>query len=1077
MSEKVVINFTEQGLEDIVNQLVSVGAINEKQAAEFKKANDDYKTRQALVNSLFSTQKNVTSESAKSAKSMDEFAKATANASKNIVNSGTNAAIKKTNELIDKSTVGVKEYDASLRGLKEQYKDLVAEAIRVGENTPFGDELLKKAGELKDRIGDLQATTKAYASDTATFDAIGQGIRGIGAGFQLAQGAQALFGDGNKDLEKQLVKIQATMALVNGLTEIQNALQKESALRVGLSNAQVFIKNTLERAGVTVKTQSNIAEGTGEAIKKRVIVVQAVENALQSQSIVVRYGAAAAQWALNNAMLAFPLLAIIAGLVAVAGLFGGMSESINMAAQSQIKLNTIQKENLEIMKAQQAFLDKMSSDREASIESEIALLKAKGASTDDIRAKEKQLAESRAFNASFQKGYNTQEIADLEKNRLAVIGLTASLAALNKEKAFNDNTDAFDIQIEAIKSKLEVARELVAIGENAQQKALESTTQSQLLAIEQQNEIQKEGLAFQKDIIAAKLRFAQEGSELQLSLQLAAAKNERDTALANLKSTNESRADIEAAFLEKQRDINIAFNNKILKDKIDLNNSELLEVQKGSSKELDLKLANLEMQNQIELSNVKLTQAGKEALTKSYLANVTNMLADFARQQKENELNVEILKNEAKLAVLEKGSAQEYVLKQKYLTLQEELDIVSIDKNIQGTELGEAKKAEIKARYLKLTRDLQLQALETSLKDQEQNNSRVNSLLQRQADLEANNVNTSLQRKQQLELDAFDRKQQAADEQFDIDSERYLRGAMSEKEYYNTLAKYQDEYLLNKQEKQNAADAIELENLMRRVEMANQIATDALNAASSIIQSNLDIQLAAYNKDLEANQEAFDEKKISEDEFARNKADIEKRIRAEKKKSAQQDKDISLFQIGINTAQAAIKAFATAPNYLIGALESALVLAFGAVQYATTAARPIPEFAKGTKNAPKGWAWVGEKGPELVWMKGGEEVKTHEDSIKFARQKFTPSIRDSYSKLIDRAPIPSKQAEEAMAKIASQNSAIDINILSKLIGNEVGQHLSKLPLTMMSFDKNGFTASLIEGNNTTRFMDSRYSSN
>lgn len=38
------------------------------------------------------------------------------------------------------------------------------------------------------------------------------------------------------------------------------------------------------------------------------------------------------------------------------------------------------------------------------------------------------------------------------------------------------------------------------------------------------------------------------------------------------------------------------------------------------------------------------------------------------------------------------------------------------------------------------------------------------------------------------------------------------------------------------------------------------------------------------------------------------------------------------------------------------------------------------EYAEGTDNAARGWAWVGEKGPELMWMNGGETVIPHDRS-------------------------------------------------------------------------------------------------
>jgi hypothetical protein len=41
-------------------------------------------------------------------------------------------------------------------------------------------------------------------------------------------------------------------------------------------------------------------------------------------------------------------------------------------------------------------------------------------------------------------------------------------------------------------------------------------------------------------------------------------------------------------------------------------------------------------------------------------------------------------------------------------------------------------------------------------------------------------------------------------------------------------------------------------------------------------------------------------------------------------------------------------------------------------------------FADGTENAPPGWAWVGERGPELMRMRGGEVVRNNQKSIQMA---------------------------------------------------------------------------------------------
>jgi hypothetical protein len=47
----------------------------------------------------------------------------------------------------------------------------------------------------------------------------------------------------------------------------------------------------------------------------------------------------------------------------------------------------------------------------------------------------------------------------------------------------------------------------------------------------------------------------------------------------------------------------------------------------------------------------------------------------------------------------------------------------------------------------------------------------------------------------------------------------------------------------------------------------------------------------------------------------------------------------------------------------------------------------IPRYATGTSYHPGGWAWVGEKGPELVELPAGSKVHSHDKSMMIAQQQ------------------------------------------------------------------------------------------
>lgn len=103
-------------------------------------------------------------------------------------------------------------------------------------------------------------------------------------------------------------------------------------------------------------------------------------------------------------------------------------------------------------------------------------------------------------------------------------------------------------------------------------------------------------------------------------------------------------------------------------------------------------------------------------------------------------------------------------------------------------------------------------------------------------------------------------------------------------------------------------------------------------------------------------------------------AKYEQKQKEIKRRQAQQEKTQALFQIAIETAIGAAKSVASSP-LTYGMPWLAFVLAQGALQAALVAARPIPQFEKGTMNAPEGVALVAEKGQEAIRSKRDGSVR------------------------------------------------------------------------------------------------------
>jgi hypothetical protein len=115
-----------------------------------------------------------------------------------------------------------------LRGLKNELNAL--EEAGKGGTAQFR-QLEIEAARLEDQIGDTRARVSILASDTFKFDAAVQATQGLAAGFEIAQGAAALFGSESEDLQKALLKVQAATAIANGVQQVANLLLEESAIK------------------------------------------------------------------------------------------------------------------------------------------------------------------------------------------------------------------------------------------------------------------------------------------------------------------------------------------------------------------------------------------------------------------------------------------------------------------------------------------------------------------------------------------------------------------------------------------------------------------------------------------------------------------------------------------------------------------------------------------------------------------------------------------------------------------------------------------------------------------------------
>jgi hypothetical protein len=170
-------------------------------------------------------------------------------------------AIDNQAKALDNVTKSGKSLTGQLRGLKAELAQL---EIAGQDGTAAFNELLISAAKLEDQIGDTRARVKILASDTFKFDAAVQATQGLAAGFEVAQGAAALFGSESEDLQKALLKVSAATAVANGVSQIANLIKEESTIKTAvLTGAQTAYNVVVGTSNGLLKAFRIALAGTG----------------------------------------------------------------------------------------------------------------------------------------------------------------------------------------------------------------------------------------------------------------------------------------------------------------------------------------------------------------------------------------------------------------------------------------------------------------------------------------------------------------------------------------------------------------------------------------------------------------------------------------------------------------------------------------------------------------------------------------------------------------------------------------------------------------------------------------------
>lgn len=516
------------------------------------------------------------------------------------------------------ATVAAESAEESLRAEKKRLQQEIAKLILAGEQeSEMFRQLVTRAGEIDDAMGDASDAIKRTGSDTRGIDNVITAATAVTAGFTVATSAAALFGDESEETQKILLKVNSAMALLNGIQQIQTILRNEDT------------KSQLAALGMRIKNNA----------------ATAIENGLNSSSVVIRKLATAAQWGLNAAMEANPIGIVIVAITALVAAFATFKDSANEAAAAQANLNSQLADSQKGLSAELSAIDRNSKLRAAAMDAE-------GKQRSEIDRSE--LAANAAKQAALE--------AQIENNE-RVLRQNSKIAAKDEEagkaqKALADEQLKLQEQLADLKTEAQIA-------EFGRQKDIrEEQNKAHEEAVQQAKDAREKALALlqaqandRKALAELTLLLATKGTEAELQARIKFIEAERDAQLTADKLTAGQRKLIAAKADKEIADARIAFANQTAKDEATI---ELLIAQnrvatfkEGSIQYDEARKQELEAQAAIERLSVQQSEASAGEKSQRIIlieANLSKAIADinkarFERQQQDLQRHLDIMNN------------------------------------------------------------------------------------------------------------------------------------------------------------------------------------------------------------------------------------------------------------------------------------------------------------------------------------------------------------------------------------------------------------------------------------------------
>ena len=1005
---KVIIEYEAQAasLKAVTDTIINANkAIGDSAEVAAKEGSEAYKAMGKSMSAAFSSQevsKAINSNIANLNKNRDalnkltgesiKFGKAAAtlggqikqNAAETLKAKEALAKYQKTLQDTNSSTDNTGKKTQSLKGRLRELKEELSRLESAGQDGTMAFEKLSvEAGKLQDQIGDTQERVKVLASDTFKFDAALGAVKGLAAGFAVAQGAAAAFGVDSEDLNKTIARTQGALALLTGLQEIATLVTGQGATKIALQNLfmkeKVVVTNAAAGSVGALTTAEEGAAVATLATKKSLDLLKVAIAGTGIGALVLVLGALYSVYQ-KNAEATKRFNELIAE-----------QEKLNKSATDEIRKQTAERQDLNDKllvsagKLTQAEADKNKVTRDGAEElkqsllpqvtQRLKLIEQEKQLTLQIEAKQKAIdaaSKSTRDGSAVSISTNQKAIKDLETQKAATTkALSETNANIKNLKASATETAQASVNIIDVDTAKENAQKLKDIND----KLIEDRLKSELNGLKRLELVDGESTQNKID---------------QANKQAEIDKANAKSSIENAKLRASTIALIDAQLAANVAQIRLDATNKAIEDEVKI--LEAKRVTGTATIEEEIKIAD------------KTFQVEKNKLQALIDANKASN-ADIELLTANHEKKVTDIKN--------KGIQEQYNLRVQTFELQKMLGVTTL-----ADELS----------LIRARGEAELNANKDSNKSLEQKEAdRKNIIAKTDADItkakveEANKridiENAEAQAAVTLGTSTYDQRVKLIEDEGQKSINALDKKLMTEEEYNAAVVKINADTTakLNAEQQARIDKAFEYANAVVNIFSGiNDLSKQASEQRVFDITASSDAELKAIN-----DSDALERDKVKQ------RAALEKRTQAliseEKRKQASRDKALAIFQATIATARAVAEAL---PNIPL----SILVGAAGAIEIAAIASQPLPKFEKGgliggKRHSQGGTIVEAEQGEYIVNRKQTSAHRRELNALNQSSDAFKKLINERYVRpAIMNYMLSSKSKEMGVNVNATLNS-------------------------------------------------------